>query len=125
MAAVHPFSSKFYNELPEVETTNILYKELPMSFQQRAGDCLKKYGMHDSVGLTLLHNHFKVNDGKILVERFDEMKNSFETGEEDIEDWENTNVHPAMFCLEQNRNDSIANWTTLEYSDDPAVEKNF
>jgi hypothetical protein len=82
--------SERYNHLPEVEVNNEIKKANPLAelFIKDTGEIITKYGLQDYIGLRLIHKHFKVESGQIMVEEYEEIEGvpSFVTSAKNFED---------------------------------------
>lgn len=84
------------------------------------GDILMNYGMNDTFGLCLLHNHFHLNDNEKLVEIVSNTTSNVDVVHNDnyTDDINNDiNIKPYMFELTDNLDLKPMEFVDLSYSD--------
>jgi hypothetical protein len=79
-----------YNQLPEVEMNDETRKTNPHAefFIKDIAEAITKYDLQDYIGLRLIHKHFKIEGGRVMVEDYEEIEGtpSFVTSAQNIKD---------------------------------------
>lgn len=119
---VNPLThAKMYNQLQSIELADEQIKKLPdfSSFLEAAGKVIEKHGLTDCIGLRLIHNHFILNDGQVMVENFEEVDSvpSLVTSACSVSEAKGKGAIPASWLF------STFPPSSFELSTDPAVLK--
>ncbi|MBX9786737.1 MAG: hypothetical protein K2Y08_05305 [Alphaproteobacteria bacterium] len=63
---------RHYNSLPEVEDADANVRQIPSVplFLQRAESLVAQYKLEPYVGLRLIHKHFPLSDGQLMIEEY-------------------------------------------------------
>lgn len=113
-----------YNELPTVEDSDHQLQQRSVQFSQLVVDAeriVTKYEMEGNVGLRLIHSHFPVENGQLMVEELQSIKGipSLVTYAQDFETAKEKQAFPASWIFSENHEKSPI---VFETTTDPAVQ---
>ena len=94
----HAYSSVAYNALLDYKVARS--HALDTAAIADLGDIFMRHSVNDTFGLCLLHNHFKVNDGELMVEIV--SRNVTKTSPRSLPDWafaQDGNIVPSVMGL--------------------------
>lgn len=110
-----------YNRLPSVKEADEAIKS-SSCFQElleKVANITKRYNCESYVGLRLIHKHFQIEEGQIMVENFQEIEgtSSLVTQPQAWEEALNTKALPSSWIFSE-----TGDVHTFETSTDPAVK---
>lgn len=93
---MHPYDPEVFNALPDFFVAR---EELSAAEEQinELGDIICSYGLHQVIGLCLLHKHFDISADERLVRRYKDDSFARMTAERGIED----ELYPYLWCLSE------------------------
>jgi len=113
--------ASIYNQLPSVETAScaLLKRDNFERFREEFGTLVHRHGFADTVGLRLIHAHFRLNDNEQMCEDFEMIDNTpaLVTQPQNQEKI-NSKAYPASWLFSGN-----GNCVPFEYASDPAVKR--
>lgn len=114
------FHASHYNSLPPIEKADedIKSKTFFQAFLNRAGEIIRSHKLEDYVGVRLIHRHFSLNAGQVMVEKFEQIDSvpSLVTSAEDISLAREKGAVPSGWIF------SKSNPVVFEFSTDLAVK---
>lgn len=110
-----------YNNLLSVQEADEAIKSSPcfQDLLEKVANITKRYNCESYVGLRLIHKHFQIEEGQIMVEDFQEIEgtSSLVTQAQDWEEALNTKALPSSWIFSEE-----GEVHTFETSTDPAVK---
>lgn len=116
--------SKIYNKLLYIEDSDRKLKQFPHfeKFLKASEEVVCRYDLAEHVGLRLIHRHFDLQEGQIMIENFQVVKDvpSLVTNAYNILEVQEEEVKPSSWFFTQSISDPIS---FFEFSSDPSVKQ--